>query len=101
MDQDRASPSTWIVVQPEQAGGQERILAAFDTLEDASAAFGDDDTVAIRRAPQYLARRRFVWGVVGADAELKAMLGGDAKRATELAMAEGGELRLFLDERPE
>jgi hypothetical protein len=101
VEQDRASASTWIVVQSEQAGRQERILAAFDSLEDASKAFADDDSVAIKRAPQYLAQRRFVWGVVGPDAKLTAMLGGDAKLATELAMSTGGELRLFLDERPD
>jgi hypothetical protein len=101
VEQDRASASTWIVVQPEQAGRPERILAAFDSLERASEAFGEDDSVAIKRAPQYLALRRFVWGVVGPDAKLTAMLGGDARRATELAMSTGGELRLFLDERPE
>jgi hypothetical protein len=101
MDRDRASPSAWLVVQPAQATGQERILGAFDTLEDASEAFGDDDSVSIKRAPHFLARRRFVWGVVGPDAELKAVLGGDARRATELAMDSGGELRLFLDESPE
>ena len=86
-----ALPSTWLVVKDDGT-----IVAAYRSLKRATTRFTGDTNVSLRRAPDYLADRNFVWSVVNPENQLDGQYGGNAEAATERASEIGGELRLFL-----
>lgn len=85
-----ASATTWMVLKDFA-----KIVAAFDDIDDAVRRFANDTSVSFQRAPGFLSRRRFVWGVVTAENQLDSVFGGDALSATNRALDLGGELKLF------
>ena len=85
-----ASAESWLAVDRTN-----RIVGAFETLEAASEQFGADKALDFVRAPEYLKRAHFVWGVVRPGNVLDKTFGGDIEKATRRALEVGGELKLF------
>ncbi len=85
-----ASPSTWLVLR------DEGMVYAYSSPADATSMANRDESYFVRKAPSVLARRRFVWAVIGRDHEVDSFHGGDADAATRRALQVDGVVRCVL-----